>query len=175
MYCTLNLQFVRLKWNIYLCLRIFFCKHSLTCGALTRVSEVDLPPCCLSNRASPAAWLVEPASAQIYSPMEKITFSWDTAETLCQRRRCCEQTIFFSHKAAGYQGPLRCFHHTVLWQIKNEHHYHISPFFIRPNQSAELPLQKAKMKRISAAGEMLTNMELNISAFKRAIGNSNLN
>lgn len=133
--------------------------HSLTCGSLSRVSQVDLPPCRLSNPASPAHWLVEPENAQMNSPIEKITFSRDTAEPLCQRLCCCEQTIFFSHKAAVYQGPLHCSHHKVLWQIKNEHHHPFSLHFIGPNQSAQLSLQCAQWKSYKVSFSCMENAD----------------
>lgn len=105
------LQFIRLNWNISFC-TLRFCTVFYSCSwglqlswwttccyltseALNRVSQVILPPCHLSNRASPSHWLVEPANNQMNGPMEKITFSWDPAEPLCQRLCCCEQTIFF--------------------------------------------------------------------------------
>lgn len=80
---------------------------SLTCVTLTGVSQVDLPPRRLSNRAYPHHRLVEPAKCTNgRSNGKKITFSRDTAEP---RRR--GQTSFPFLTEQRYCGI-------------NEHHHH---------------------------------------------------
>lgn len=76
----------------------------------------------------------------------KLRYNRATTSTVVNR------PFSFSHKAAVYQ-DLRCFHHTLLWQIKIEHHYHISLHFIK----CWSPTSMSSMEKLKKGFELRGN------------------